>query len=268
VSRPRLMRKDWDSDFFGREVFSLEDPERTGLAHLAVELASLDSAGTWATECHLVSADFAIAPTLEELGFRLVDSKMTFLSVRAHGDTPHVEVPYGLIRTATEGDLSAIDDMTTRHLVDNPDFHSRFKDRRLYSRDESIRYYAAWNQLVLDRQPELFAVWDSGAGVVAYFNYLRDGIRDDLPVFKGVLTAVEKEHRGHQAHNALQSFLFEQFGVDRFVLNNTTQVTNLAVVTNHIRARKQLHEAIFTFYRLNPRESVWADDSGRSLSDG
>jgi hypothetical protein len=120
-------------------------------------------------------------------------------------------------------------------------FNSRFKNPRLFSRSESIRYYDAWNERCLTEQPDLFVVWDVDDQVVAYFNYLRADTAEYSPLFKGILTAVDPPFRGHGVHNIMQEYLFRRFGVAEWWIDNSTQITNIPVIKNHIKAR--------TFYR-------------------
>jgi hypothetical protein len=246
----RLERKDWDSDFFGRQIYSLELIDTPDLAPLTAALGDLDAREVWGVECHLAVERFDQAPTIEEAGFRLVDSRMSFISEVTIDDIPDHELPYGLIRQVTVEDLDRIEELTTTNLVDNPGFRSRYKDRRLFTRQESIRYYDAWNDLAYRTDPDLFPVWEVDGEVAAYFTFLRAGPYDELPFFKGGLTAVDPAHRGHGAQNALQYFAFRRFGVDRWVLDSQTQITNPAVIRNHMRAQKQYRGATLTFYRL------------------
>ena len=69
-------------------------------------------------------------------------------------------------------------------------------------------------------------------------------------MFKGGLTAVDPAHRGHGVQNVLQYDVFHRFGVERWVLDSQTQLTNPAVIRNHIRAQKRYQGATLTFYRL------------------
>ena len=258
-----LARKDWDSDFFGREIFGLEVNDEFDPAELGSAIEDLDQHELWGTECHLPTAQFGVTPVLEELGFRLVDSRMVFVSTWTVDDIADVDVPHGRLRPVRDGDLTEIDALTVRHLVDNPMFRSRFTDRRLFTREESIRYYAAWNRLALRQDPDLFVVWDVDGAVVGYFNYMRQGEADGLPMFKGVLTAIDSDHRGHDAQNIMQSYLFARFGVERWALDNTTQITNLGVVRNHIKAGKRFQDAIITLYRLSGDAPSWGMIDGQ-----
>jgi hypothetical protein len=247
----KLARKEWDSDFFGREIHSLHLTADVARADLESALLELDAQCVWAIECEIEAALFDNAIVLEDLGFRLVDSRMVFISKMSLEDKYADSPPYGEFRPVRRADLARIDELTTTHLVDNPGFKSRFKNRRLFSRDESIRYYRAWNQLAFDNDPGTFVVWDVEQAVVGYFNYLRSGEYEGLRLFKGGLTAVDEPHRGRGIQNVMQGYLFNRFGVERWALDNTTQVTNVTVLKNHIRANKSFQQSTLTFYRLS-----------------
>lgn len=213
----------------------------------------LDRAGVWGIEVALPNTSMRAAPMLEACGFRLVDSKMTFVTRMGLEDVQPLTVPEGHVRQVTEGDMPTISELTTRLLVDSTTVYSRFKNPALFTREESIRYYDAWNELALREHPELFAVWEVAHKVVGYFDYLRSEPEErPLPLFKGVLSAVEPAFRGHGAHNALQAWLFPRFDEPAWLLDNTTQLSNMAVLTNHLRARKHFESAALIFYRTRP----------------
>lgn len=246
-----LRRKDWDSEFFDREIFALHVSGTLSPRELGADLEDMDEQGVWGTECHLFSRQFDAAAVLEELGFRLVDSRAVFVSRWSIDDVRETEVPHGSLRPVRDADLGAVDNLTVRNLVDNPSFRSRFADRRLFTREESIRYYAAWNAKAFEEAPDLFAVWETAETIVGFFSYLPSGDHEGLPLFKGVLTAVDRRHRGHDVQNAMQAYLFKRFGVDAWALDNTTQIGNIPVLRNHVRAGKELSDTALTFYRVN-----------------
>lgn len=245
-----LIRKDWDSEFFGREIRSLELGEAFDPDLLEVELSRIDALGVWGVEAVVDASHFVDAPALEDLGFRLVDSKAVFVTEMTADQIEPVRLPEGVVRRVGEADLERVHLLTVGGLVDNAEFRSRFKDPRLFRRSESIAYYDAWNQRAFNEAPELFHVWDVGGDVVAFFNFVRSGTADGLPLFKGVLTAVDPDYRGHAAQNHLQQSIFPEFACGAWVLESVTQITNTRVIKNHIRAGKAFRGASLVFYRL------------------
>lgn len=253
-TRFTVERKSWDSDFFGREIYSLSVSRPIDGQDLLGGLARADRSGIWAIECHLDFRDLRNAPTLESSGFRLVDSKATFITTMRRDELRGPICPFGAVREATADDLSAIDDLTIANLVDNPDFVSRYNDRRLFTREESMRYYGAWNENVINTDPRLCHVWEVDGDMVAYFGFLRDHESTEIPRFKGILTAVSPGFRGHGAQNFLQDAIFPRFGCDIWEVVSTTQLSNNRVIHNHISAGKKFSDVAVTFYRLHPTQ--------------
>ena len=70
-------------------------------------------------------------------------------------------------------------------------------------------------------------------------------LKHDKP---GVLTAVEPAYRGEKAHLSMQSFLYQHIPENRFYLDNTTQLTNFAIIKNHITSQKKLNRMDLFFY--------------------
>jgi hypothetical protein len=244
-----LSRKPWDSDFFGREIYQLSVTGDLPLEALSEDLTRLDEEGVWGVECSLITSHLHRVASLENLGFRLCDSKIQFISQVSVEGMEVDGLPFGIIREVLPDDLAQVEDLTVKALVDNPRFTSRFNDRRLFSREESIRYYSAWNKLAFEEDPTLFAVWADQGEIRAYFTFLRRKTPGGELIFKGGLTAVQEEYRGHGAQNILQTYLFHNFGVPVFLLDSTTQLSNLPVVNNHIKAGKSYRDSALVFYR-------------------
>jgi hypothetical protein len=214
-------------------------------------LDELDQSGVWGIEVLVTPEQISNVPTLEDAGFRLVDSKMSFISKLSISDVVPKPVPFGRLRQVRKEDLPCVSELTVRHLVDNPVVYSRFKNPDLYSREESIRYYDAWNLRAFREQPELFVVWEVEGEVGAYFNYMRFDHPQFKPYFKGILTVVDPRYRGRNAQNIMQSFLFEKFQEPEWWIDNTTQISNTAVIKNHIKAGKAFHGSELIFFRVS-----------------
>ena len=245
VAKPKV----WDTEFFGRPIYELTLVPPTEPRALAKVLAELDSKGAWGIEVVVQPEHMGEVPMLEDAGFRLVDSRMAFVSRMNIADVPERSLPSGSLRQALSADMDRVAELTAQCLVDNPRFSSRYKNPRLFSREESIRYYNAWNERCMNEQPGLFVVWDVDGSVNAYFNYFRADTAEHSPLFKGILTAVDPQYRGHDAHNLMQEWLFRRFGVSEWWIDNTTQISNIAVVRNHIKALKQFKGASLILYR-------------------
>jgi len=249
--------KPWDTEFFSRPVASLflERADRGALAPHALgegirEICrAADSAGIELLECHLDLREFPAAALLEGLGFRLVDSRIRFLS---HGSRDRIEAPHagvGSVTSARPEDRDRIIALTHAGFTDNERFVSRFKNPDYFSPEETRRYFEAWIENTAFGEGSYTAVYRVEGRIVGYYIYQARGQEAGLPLVKGILTAVEKAHRGQNAQQRMQAYLYEQLGFDEWIIDNTTQLTNAAVIRNHIGANKHLEEIVLTFYR-------------------
>lgn len=82
--------------------------------------------------------------------------------------------------------------------------------------------------------------------IASFFIIERVKDYENLPRFKGILTAVKKEHRGQKLHLAMQSHLYKHLGIEKFYLDNTTQLSNMPVIKNHIKSNRRLHQMSLT----------------------
>ena len=208
-----------------------------------------DEQGYRIIEATLDVRGFDLIPAMEDAGFRLVDSKVTFLTRIEKSALPRFEVQTGRIGWAEPSDLDNIIDLTVTGFVDNPRFFSRFKNRRYFSREESCAYYSAWIGNHFNDPGSLFAVWRQEGRCVGYFFYQHREPKEDYPVLKGMLTAVDRRYQSQKAHLALQCFTFDQLEYPVFYVDNTTQFSNFAVIKNHITAQRRLSAISMVFYR-------------------
>jgi len=230
---------------------STVDLDRAGEA-LARTCADGDQAGYALLECHLGMTHFALAAGLEDAGFRLVDTRIQFLTrwsrAQVPGDTPLA----GQIRDACEADLPRIFALTRMGFSDNPRLVSRFKNPAYFSKEQGQRYFEAWIRNTAFSSGSATAVYVVEAQVVGYFIYQVQGEHHGLPVVKGILSAVDPAYRGANAQLAMQAHLYSRLGLEHWYLDNTTQLTNMPVMRNHVRSGKHLEQIMLTFYRRTP----------------
>jgi hypothetical protein len=249
--------KEWETEFFGRGFGSLRWnavgaglPDESTLIDVFGRLGNAsDHAGVSVLECHLDVRDFAAAAALESVGFRLVDSRTRFMTRWSAGDITDTEPTRGRVLDATRGHRDRIIELTHSGFTHNDRFVSRFKNRSFFTPDETRRYFEAWIDNTAFEDNSASAVFEVDGEIVGYYVYQADGVRSGLPVVKGILTAVEPEHRGANAQLAMQAHLYRKLGFSEWYLDNTTQLTNLPVIRNHMRSGKQLDEILLTFYR-------------------
>ncbi len=249
--------KTWETGFFKRPFATLEIDEAFLTSFDAAALKPLlqkllqhaDDQKTALIELSLDSKGFGLIPTLEAAGFRLVDSKVCFFTAIDRNDIARFDPTVGSLAMAEPADLPAILELIKISFCQNPAFFSRFKHSDYFSEDESENYYCAWITNHFDDPLSLMAVMRDKDVVQGYFFYRKDGMREDLPVYKGMLAAVAPAYRRYKSHLALQTFLFDQLPHDHFFVDNTTQLTNFPILKNHITAQRELQSVTFIFYR-------------------
>jgi hypothetical protein len=242
----KFEKLEWDSKFFGRNIYllNINGDLKVNSEDVDKSLKGASGVSHAEFEVRISSKNINLVPIIEEAGFRLVDSKISFSSLINIKNIPSWNVPFGCFRQAEEKDLNRIKQLTIDNLVDNVAFVSRYKNRELYSRDESIKYYMAWNDLVFSNQPEFFVVWEVENEVVAFFTYYQS---ETGGFYKGILTAVDKNYRGHSIQNEMQYYLFKKFEKEEFVVENATQISNIPVIRNHIKSSRRLEDVILIF---------------------
>ena len=90
----------------------------------------------------------------------------------------------------------------------------------------------------------LTAVIEFGNEVVGFFMLKMI----DQHTYKGLMTGVIPKARGMKFHIKMQQFLINHIG-HPFTLINTTQLSNLAVIKNHIRSNRSLSKIEHIFYK-------------------
>lgn len=252
-----LSEKEWDSEFFGRRIasLSLDHGELPRLAPDALRPA-LGSLVAWAdghdfelVETQLDVLGVSLVPLLEELGFRLVDTKITFLSRLSKAQIPEYPSVPGRISFAQRSHLESILELTHDGFSNNPEFVSRYHNPAYFSAEETRRYFTAWIKNHLGREGAYFVVWELQGKVVGYYIYRRDGDHEGVPKYKGILCTIAPEARGMKGHLAMQSFLYSYIPDDPFWVDNTTQLNNYAVIKNHVFSQKSFERMVLIFFR-------------------
>lgn len=252
----RLERKNWDSEFFGREFYQLDVSESIDVDDLTRRLHDLDQDGVFGVECKLNIRSLEMIPLLEDIGFRLVDSRMEFITHTTRGES-EILAPVGTFRRYEPADWESLADITVRNFVDNPNFKSRYNNRGIYSREDSMKYYLQWHHWVLDVSPDLFLSWVDGDKYVGFYSILRkkDG-QSNLPQYKVGLAAIDPEYRSHNGQNLMQAWLFRETPDPEWTTINSPQLTNTSGLKNNIRSGKEFKTVELFFFRRNPTSPV------------
>ncbi len=247
----RLEKKVWDSDFFGRDFYLLDLSSGLELDRLKSELDNLDANGVFGTECQLNIRNIEMMTHLEELGFRIVDSRMEFITHTYRGEK-EIVAPVGNFRLFEPQDWEALSDITIKNFVDNEQFKSRYTNRDIFSREESLRYYLQWHHWVLDVSPDLFLSWVDGDIYVGFYSILRLADPQGVyPRYKVGLAAIDPDYRSHNGQNLMQAWLFRETQDSEWTTINSPQLTNTSGLKNNIRSGKEFKTVELFFFRKN-----------------
>lgn len=199
---------------------------------------------------------FLLVPYLEMYGFRMVDSRISFKTLLTPDNLKEQSFPldFGNLRIELFSNryLNEIIFLTNKHLTHNSSFVSRFKNPLFMDPGAAEKYFTTWiKNSVLSQNSVSCILLDTDDAVKGYFIYEKKGTENGLPIYKGILTVIDEEYRGKSTHLAMQSYLFSQIKEPKYFVDNTTQLTNLPVIRNHIKSHRTLNSIALTFYRSN-----------------
>ena len=247
----QITRKIWDSNFFGRDFYLLDINDGIDFVRLESELDRLDTKGVFGMECQINIRNIDVIPQLESVGFRLVDSRMEFITPTFRGEQ-EITAPIGEFRRFKSEDWDALTEITIKNFVDNPQFKSRYTNREISSRDESLRYYLQWHRWVLDVSPDLFLSWVDRDTYVGFYSILRlSDPHKSIPRYKVGLAAIDPEYRSHNGQNLMQAWLFRETPDSEWTTINSPQLTNTSGLKNNIRSGKEFKTVELFFFRKN-----------------
>lgn len=246
-------RKDWDSDFFNKEFYSLQVDGSANPEDLSEQLKGMDGKGVYGIECHQNIRNLAEIRLLESQGFRLVDSRMEFVT-HTQRLPEQVNPEVGLFRRYESKDWDQLVAISEANFVDNPAFQSRYNNRWIYSREESLRYYLRWHTWVLETSPDLFLSWVDGDKLVGFYSILRlPDSEHPYPKYKVALAAIDPDYRALKGQNLMQAWLFHNTPDAEWTTVNSPQLTNTSGLKNNIRSGKNFVAIELFLFRKNPR---------------
>jgi hypothetical protein len=251
---------DWETRFFGRR-FGLLETQAALLASLPVEAreravalaaAAADEDGYHLLQAQIDVRSLEVAAALEATGFRLVDTRVKFLTRVDRRRAPRHDPPLGVAGLARAEDRDALLALAQEGLTANPGFHSRYKDRAYFTPEETSRWFTAWVENDLADPETLLAVWRVEEGPVAFFGYAHRGQREELPLYQSTLAVAAPHRQGHKAHIFLQTTLFDAMPADEFWVWGATQLTNGPVIRNNVALGRRLERIQLVFFRRGP----------------
>lgn len=260
-----IEKKEWESNFFKRSWgtlkftsdFSSDSFHKAELGITRDLTGILDQSDRIFNllEFIVTTQQFYITPVIEDCEFRLVDTRISFKTLFDFTtSTQNFNILPPLIKIIKYSPkyLNSILKLTEKYIVENPEFTSRFKNRRFLGDKDARAYFREWiKNSLLSEQSISCVLVDEDEVVNGYFIYEQTEFQNKLPVYKGILTVVDENYRGNSLHLALQSFLFSYIPHKLFYIDNTTQLTNIAVITNHIKSQRKLEKISLTFFRKN-----------------
>ena len=266
----RLSELAWETEFFGRrfgrlavDVEGIQDLDERDLDESLQEVLSYgDQNGFGLIDLELDASWTHLLCLFEDRGFRFVDTKLRFLTLKQREEMQNLPPPTRETCFASEEMKEEILALTRRAFANNPSFKSRFKNESFFSRSEMERYYAAWIENSLGDRKALFAVARDEGKILGYLVYARTGEHEGKPLHKAVLMAVDPDYHGRGVYFDLRSFVYAQFPEPEVYLDTTTQLGNLSAIRNLIRTRKALESIRFCFYRRGPGESAGVHTGG------
>jgi hypothetical protein len=246
---------EWETRFFGRSMGGLAiGTEAAGALgpevwREAVSLLAGEADAYELVQLHLDVRHLGLAPALEEAGFRIVDTRIAFVT-RVHRDrVARYRPSIGAVRLAGPDDRAALLALADQGLTRNPGFHSRYKNPAYFTAEEGERWFAAWVENDLADPTSLVAVWEVDGRPVGFFGYARRGERESLPYYRGTLLAVDPGRQGAKGQLAMDGYLYGSMPAGEFWVENVTQLTNTPTFRNYLALGKRLDRIELTFFR-------------------
>ena len=252
-----LQPNEWETAFFGRCIGSLiidaaglaaRSPQERDEA-VAAEVTAADAAGYALLQARLDVRALDLAASFEQAGFRLVETRIEFLTRLDRRTAPRHASPFGSTALAGPEHREALLALVDEGLTHNPDFHSRYKNPAYFSPEETARWFAAWVDNDLADPETRVAIWLAPEGPIAFFGLARSGEHGALPLYKSTLAVAAAPSRGHKAHIFLQTVLFDALPHDEFFMRSVTQMTNGPVIRNNIALGRRLDRIELVFFR-------------------
>lgn len=243
--------KNWESNFFKKKIFQLNINKALYDKALKDVLEDLLQKQKFdLIEINLDVKYIKAAEILEEIGFKLIDSRITFLT-KIDSKEPKYDFPLmksnHILRFYEKNDLPFLLELTHKYLTNNDDFVSRYKNLNYFNSSDGYEYFSKWISFSVNNPKSHTAIVEDKGKVVGFFIFQRKENYNDIPLYKGILVAVDEAYRGYKLHLSLQSFLFKNLESQHFYIDNTTQISNYPVIKNHIRSNRKLDRMELTF---------------------
>lgn len=218
----------WMTEFYGTSWYRLDSTDNPKLCK---------EEGLY--ELRLSSDDFSGIMEAQKHGFSLVESFIEFAT-----EVEPSQEEYEGIRLMNKSDYSFISALNEQSMCQNEGYRTRFNNPIFFDESACKKYYGAAITNNINDPNVLTAVIEFGNEVVGFFMLKMI----DQHTYKGLMTGVIPKARGMKFHIKMQQFLINHIG-HPFTLINTTQLSNLAVIKNHIRSNRSLSKIEHIFYK-------------------
>lgn len=241
-----IQKKEWESEFYGQDIFKVELSDQKwkyqDIDRLHMELSALiSSAPSGVFELELDARYLFLSATIEDLGFRLWDSRFQFLTSFKANELPVYK--YSLpdsasLRAYRPDDLEEVLEINNAFLIRDDQLISKYKSP-FFPKGSAAKWFSAWVRNSL-QEGALCSILEEDGRIKGYFIYAEKGEYHDLPLFKGILSSIDPQYRGRNLHLALQEYILKNLiPYPEYYLDNTTQISNMPIVKNHFSSRRK-----------------------------
>ena len=219
----------WMSNFYGMSWYRLETSKDLTL------IGKEPSMYEW----RISVDDFESILDAQNEDFMLVETFIEF-STRVKPNDEN----YDQVRLYDKKDLPSIYELNEDVMCKNTDLRTRLNNLKYFNLNDCGRYYKSAIDNSINDSNVYACVANINEKVCGY--YILKKVDENK--FKGMMTGVLHSARGLFLQYKMQQFLINHIG-HPFTLINTTQLSNFAVIKNHIRSRRSLSKIEHIFYK-------------------
>lgn len=219
----------WMSNFYGMSWYRLETSKDLTL------IGKEPSMYEW----RISVDDFESILDAQNEDFMLVETFIEF-STRVKPNDEN----YDQVRLYDKKDLPSIYELNEDVMCKNTDLRTRLNNLKYFNLNDCGRYYKSAIDNSINDSNVYACVANINEKICGY--YILKKVDENK--FKGMMTGVLHSARGLFLQYKMQQFLINHIG-HPFTLINTTQLSNFAVIKNHIRSRRSLSKIEHIFYK-------------------
>lgn len=219
----------WMSNFYGMSWYRLETSKDLTL------IGKEPSMYEW----RISVDDFESILDAQNEDFMLVETFIEF-STRVKPNDEN----YDQVRLYDKKDLPSIYELNEDVMCKNTDLRTRLNNLKYFNLNDCGRYYKSAIDNSINDSNVYACVANRNEKICGY--YILKKVDENK--FKGMMTGVLHSARGLFLQYKMQQFLINHIG-HPFTLINTTQLSNFAVIKNHIRSRRSLSKIEHIFYK-------------------